>query len=329
MAIKGIKDGLAGAASVAAKGVKVVSGKAVNAGGAIADVAAAAGEAVADKAKEGLQLAADAQQESRRRRFTPVLRERYFADDFDLPQLIVIEDEDNMKGNEECAEAMGWLVALKGKPEVLHMYHGFVEESGLSFIPPAQIGLAYIVNPVEPGRFISDSVFFCEIQKEKAAEIQDIACCLGAKYCKVETVDVESATHKSARKGKASASAKGLGSGSLGMESKEGATTLSRQSVVSEREYEGSDSPVSPKLRWFKASKEIGSLIASRIGENRTNRVGRSVFELDSSSSVSLEVKRAADIDAAFRGIKGRGSSSLETQSRKESKQKFVVTIGF
>lgn len=329
MAIKGIKDGLAGAASAAAKGVKVVSEKAADAGGAIADVAAAAGEAVADKAKEGLQLAADAQQESRRRKFTPILREQYFADDFDLPQLVVIEDEDDMKGNEECVGAMGWLVALKGKPEVLHMYHGFVEESGLSFIPPAQIGLAYIVNPVEPGRFISDGSFFYEIQKEKAAEIQDVACCLGAKYCRVETVEAESATHKAARRGKVSASAKGLGSVSLGMESKEGAFRASRQSVVSEREYEGSDNPVPPKLRWFKASKEIGGLIDSRIGEKRTNRVGRSVFELDSSSSVSLEVKRAADIDAAFKGIKGRGSSSLETQSKKESQQKLVVTIEF
>lgn len=328
MAIKGIKDSLAGAASVAAKGVKAVSEKAADAGGAIVDVAAAAGEAVADKAREGLQLAADAQQESRRRKFTPILREQYFADDFDLPQLVVIEDEDNMKGNEECVGAMGWLVALKGKPEVLHMFNEFAETSGLTFVPPAQIGLAYIVSPVEPKRFIADNSFFREIEKEKVAELQSIALALGATYCKVE-IRESRVDKKSARiKGSYSINSKEVsvtdcGDGRINCAIEKG------HRVLSEGTYEGGGVPVRPQLRWFAGSKEVNHLVDAICSDGPRNCIKERTIILEDSFTTTLDVKAAAKIDAALKDIKMKREVSLEAQSLKEASREMVFTIRF
>ena len=138
MALKDIRNRLSGAASAASGKVKAV-------GGTVAERAAGASVVVAERAKEGAQMAAEAQIEARKKKYAPVFREEYLAPDYDLPNMIVIEDEDKRKGIDVCEGAIGWLTRANGM-EILHLYHEFVDESGLVFHPLPQMDAAYFID---------------------------------------------------------------------------------------------------------------------------------------------------------------------------------------
>ena len=107
MALKRFKEQLGAAAGLAAE-------KAAEAGGTISEKAADAGGLLAARAKEGAQLAAEAQLEARKKRYAPVFPEEYRDPHYDLPHMIVIEDEDQRKGIDVCEGAIGWLSVAHG-----------------------------------------------------------------------------------------------------------------------------------------------------------------------------------------------------------------------
>ena len=72
------------------------------AGDAVADAAQEAGGLVSRKAKEQALKAQAAKRERQLEKLNPVFRDAYLASDFDLPQIVVIEDEDQRKGEELC-----------------------------------------------------------------------------------------------------------------------------------------------------------------------------------------------------------------------------------
>ena len=71
---------------------------AAEAGGTVAGKMVAAGGTVAERAREGARLAADAQLEARRRKYAPVFPDEFWSPDYDLPNMVIIEDEDKRKG---------------------------------------------------------------------------------------------------------------------------------------------------------------------------------------------------------------------------------------
>ena len=100
-------------------------------------------------------------------------------------------------------------------------------------------------------------------------------------------------------------------------------------SMLFEKEYAGSDDPQRPPLRWFKHDREINSLIEMRCGDGANNSVKKTKVVIDSSSSAAMTIKRAAQIDAALKGLKIKGAVSFESQCKSELRQKLVFTVVF
>ena len=105
----GIRSKLGNVADKAKELGESVAEVAAEAGGTVAGKVAAAGGTVAERAKEGARLAADAQLEARRRKYAPVFPDEFWSPDYDLPNMVIIEDEDKRKGIDVCEGAIGWL----------------------------------------------------------------------------------------------------------------------------------------------------------------------------------------------------------------------------
>ena len=321
MALKDIRNRLSGAASAASGKVKAV-------GGTVAERAAGASVVVAERAKEGAQMAAEAQIEARKKKYAPVFREEYLAPDYDLPNMIVIEDEDKRKGIDVCEGAIGWLTRANGM-EILHLYHEFVDESGLVFHPLPQMDAAYLLDVSGSGRFVNLECLFAETQKEKMAELQNVAYCLGAKYCRLETYESLEEESVVRRKGKASARKMGAVSASATGEVECGGTSLEERRMLFERDFSGSDKPVRPQLSWFKSSKEVNGLIDMRCSDSFDNEIREYTVEIDCRSVATLSHARATAIDAALKGLKISLGLSLKEESSRESRQKMSFSIKF
>jgi hypothetical protein len=63
--------------------------------------------------------------------------------------------------------------------------------SGLQFIPMATCDAVYYVDSFDRTKFIKADSYFKKIQEERVAELEHIACCLGAKWCYIEVVEKE------------------------------------------------------------------------------------------------------------------------------------------
>lgn len=321
MALKRFREQLGAAAGLAAE-------KAAEAGGTISEKAADAGGLLAARAKEGAQLAAEAQLEAKKKRYAPVFPEEYRDPHYDLPHMIVIEDEDQRKGIDVCEGAIGWLSVAHGT-EVLHLYHAFVGESGLVFHPLPQIGGVYMLDVSGTGRFMSLEGYFQEVQKEKMAELQNVAYCLGAKYCKLETHEVQVERTAAKKKTKLTARAGALDAVSATAEAERNETAKEDRRMLFERRFSGSDEPERPQLRWYKSSIEINNLIEMRCSEQPVNEIHEYVVNIDCRSSASLNQARAANIDKVLKGLKISLGASLKEESVRESSQAMVFTILF
>lgn len=308
------------------KNMAVGKGKIV--GSLVAEKAVEAGGVVAERAKEGAQMAADAQLEARKKKYAPVFREEYFEPDYDLPNMIVIEDEDKRKGIDVCEGAIGWLTRVNGM-EILHLYHEFVGESGLVFHPLPQMDTAYLLDVSGSGRFINLECLFAETQKEKMAELQDIAYRLGAKYCRLETCESLHEKKTSRGKGKGSARKAGMASVSATGEMECESTSFEERRMLFERDFSGSDKPERPHLIWFKSSKEINNLIDMRCSNDFDNTIHEYTVEIDCRSIITLAQARAATIDAALKSLKISLGSSLKDESSREGRQKMSFYIKF
>lgn len=312
-------------ASAAAELAKSVAA----AGDAVAGAAQAAGGLVSQKAKEQALKAQEARRERLLEKLSPVFRSEYFARDFDLPQIVVVEDEDQRKGEELCEGAIGWLTRSDDGTEVLHVYNEFVPESGLSFHPMAKLNGAYYRDEGGSDRFIDLECYFEEIQKEKLAELQYVAQCLGAVSCRVESMEEQRSESKAKRSGKVEGRARGLGNASAAVDaSATSGDSAMRKTMLSQR-FTGCDEPVHPQLNWFKHDRAINNLVEARCAPRSNNATKEYVIEVDCSASSVMSEESAAKINGALKGCNIKCAAKLSSQLRQESRKRFRFVISF
>lgn len=243
--------------------------------------------------------------------------------------MVIIEDEDKRKGIDVCEGAIGWLTKASSGMEILHLYHAFAAESGLVFRPLAQMGAVYVRDPSGLDRFLDLESLYREIQKEKMSELQHVAYCLGAKYCKLEMRETQVSDSKQGGQIKASLKKTGVVSESEGISADRSEQVSEDRHMLFERHFSGSDEVTRPPLNWYRNDKEINDLVEMRCSDDSANAIHEYVVNIDCRSSATLAQTRASEIDSALQGLKVSIGTSLQEECYRESRQTMVFTVLF
>ena len=307
------------------KGAEAVSGflqKTSDAGKkAIADVQAGA-VALSEKSKQENYL-------RRMKKYNPVFLETYSSVEFVLPKMIVIRNDMERREIDVCEGAMGWM-GKEGDMEILYLYDKDISASGVQFLPAATCDAVYFVDSFDPKRYIRTDCIFSKAHEERLAELKYVAHSLGAKSCTIEIT--ESSTEIAVAKKKV-----GIGGGArlygAKVSSTESAEQNASQKSSTQRsgkitaEFEGSDKPKKPKLKWFANDDNIKRLIDMRCKGN--NGIKSETIQLAGTSSATMSQKTACAIDNAIGAMKMKGSSTMESQAIRENHSSLIFYIEF
>ncbi|WP_165060333.1 hypothetical protein [Adlercreutzia sp. ZJ154] len=278
----------------------------------------------AESASKGLKSVSDiahqAHHDMRLAYYNPVFPEDYTDSQFDLPDMIVIEDEDARKCIDVCEGSIGWLSKEAGV-EVLHLYKEFVALSGLNFFPMINCDAVYYSDTFDNKRFIDLSSYYDVIQKDKMTELRNIAYSLGAKECRLESYEEEKMISRKKVRGKAKTKVNALGEFSSSKESSR------KNSVLFEQKFEGSNNPVRPELTWYAHDKELLSLIDMRCSDSGS--IQEYNIEINSSLSSTMSATRACKLDTALKKLGVVCNFSLESEYETESRRHLLFYIKF
>ena len=255
-------------------------------------------------------------------KYNPLFSDEYTAEEFALPQLIVIADEVVRRGIDVCEGAIGWR-SVQADTEVLHLYNTSTALKNIEFYPAATVDGTYYVDNFNPNRYINVDCIFGKAHEERLAELKQVAYDLGAKSCTIEITESSQEENSSNRSANLSGKLGGL---KIGMKADQSAsnTNIKKRSGKITAVFDGSAAPTRPALKWFANDDNIKNLI-----EMRCTNPGRLKYEelrLSGSTSATMTNKAAAAIDG-LRGLKG--GTSMQSQAMVEHSSELLFTIEF
>lgn len=294
------------------------------------------GGKAAEVAKDGALLVADKAQEAsfelRKRYYNPISSKEFFDPSFDLPRLIVIEDEDEKKGVDVFEGAIGWLTTDAGM-EVLHLFGAAVEKSDIVFCPLPSYGAVYYCNGFgSDNRYLRLDCYLDTVREEMMSELKQIAHKLGARECRLESVEESKSVIVGNKKAKGSAhilTEAGRVDCSAEVSHESENSHARKRTVLFEQKFEGNAAPCQPELHWFAQNKEILSLIESRLADSELNATSSYRIMVECSASSFVAESAAAKIDAALKKNKATMNFSFAGQILDESRQKMTYEIIF
>lgn len=289
---------------------------------------------VAKDAYDGTKVMAEKIKENSEKhkfeKLAPLFPDDYLSEDFKIPNVIKIVDDATRKNIEMCQGAIGWL-AMEGagkdnsqKTEVLYLYDEAREMCGLQFVPSFNINAIYCIDTFDLSkkRFIKADCIFNKAQEEKLAELEKVAYSLGAKSYSVDIVSSESDGVSKRQSTTAKVDQEGATVKNSSSNSK------SNHSVGhSSATFEGHNSPVAPRLKWFMYDDTIKNLIEMRCADPAS--VKSRTLELSGASSATMSRQTAVAIDCMIKGAKVKSSSDMEMQANKELSSTLVFKIEF
>jgi hypothetical protein len=289
---------------------------------------------VAKDAYDGTKVMAEKIKENSEKhkfeKLAPLFPDDYLSEDFKIPNVIKIVDDATRKNIEMCQGAIGWL-AMEGagkdnsqKTEVLYLYDETREMCGLQFVPSFNINAIYCIDTFDLSkkRFIKADCIFNKAQEEKLAELEKVAYSLGAKSYSVDIVSSESDGVSKRQSTTAKVDQEGA------TVKNSSSNSNSNHSVGhSSATFEGHNSPVAPKLKWFMYDDTIKNLIEMRCADPAS--VKSRTLELSGASSATMSRQTAVAIDCMIKGAKVKSSSDMEMQANKELSSTLVFKIEF
>lgn len=267
--------------------------------------------------------------ERRLKKYNPLFPEIYQSDNFNCPNMIIIVDDAVRRGIDVCEGAIGWLGNESGM-EVLFLYDEAISMSGINFVPSPSCDAAYYVDSYDRNRFIRVDCIFSKAHEEKMAELKNIAYSLGAKSCSIEISESNTETKKSSAVmdigGKLNIKIAAEASTHNSQSSSYQSTTHRSGRITAQ--FEGSNTPKRPKLKWFSKDDTIKRLIDMRCKNG--NAIKSEVLELSGSSSATMSKKTAKSIDGVLNKHNGfRTSTAMESQAATENESKLIFSIEF
>lgn len=255
----------------------------------------------------------------------PVFESQYNAPGFNLPSVIKIVDSVVRANEKLCDGAVGWREKIDNL-EVLQLYNTFVKSSGITFTPSVQCNAIYYENPHIPNQYIMVDELFLEVQNARAAELEQVAYDLGAKYFRVEMTDTK--TIKSQREGSASTSANALNyvKAEASATDKSDSYEKSDRYIMAETHFADRREPCKPELLWFSENPKINSLIKMRLGKGEMQ--SHDILIRCSNYSV-MNSETAGNLDAVIKKIGAKANANIKKHFEKERSQIMVFHIEF
>lgn len=261
----------------------------------------------------------------RMKKYNPLFPDEYTDATFLMPNMIVIVDEAVRRGIDVCAGAIGWRDTENGI-ETLYLYDDALKLRNLQFIPAPSCDAVYYIDNYSPTRYIRTDCIFSKAHEERLAELKHVAHSLGAKFCSIEISETNRTLDRSSKK--FGLTEKVLGSkDSEIFENSSSVQNSTQRSGRITAQFEGSDEPHKPKLKWFSHDDSIKKLIEMRCKGD--NSIKSETLELSSASSATMSQKTACAIDGAISKMGFKASASMEKQAITENTSKLIFSIEF
>ncbi|MBQ8576273.1 MAG: hypothetical protein IJ447_09545 [Clostridia bacterium] len=263
------------------------------------------------------------------KKYNPLFPDKYFGNDFNIPNMIVIVDDAERRDIDVCDGAIGWTSNQNGM-EVLHLYDEFINDCGIQFIPAPICDSIYYVDRFDRTRFIQTDCIFSKAHEERLAELQNIAYSLGAKSCSIEII--ESIIEKTSNKTTSAIGGNGIINGfnansSAKSEQKSSYKGQSQRMGKLDVQFVGSEDVKIPELKWFAYDNNIKNLIEMRC--NSTNSIKNQTLILEGAVSATMSKKTATNIDSAINKMGIKGKCDMEGQAITENHSKLIFDIIF
>ena len=255
-------------------------------------------------------------------KYNPLFSYEYTAEDFVLPQLIVIVDEVVRRGIDVCEGAIGWR-SIQADTEVLHLYNTSTALKNIEFYPAATVDCTYYVDNFNPNRYINVDCIFGKAHEERLAELKQVAYDLGAKSCTIEITESSQEENSASRSANLSGKLGGLKLGTKADRATSSSNIKKRSGKIT-AVFDGSAEPTRPTLKWFANDDNIKNLIEMRCAN--PGRLKYEELRLSGSTSATMTSKAAAAIDG-LRGFKG--GTSMQSQAMVEHSSELLFTIEF
>ncbi|MBQ2701502.1 MAG: hypothetical protein IJF64_00790 [Clostridia bacterium] len=291
----------------------------------VSDVSKKAVKGVSEGTKTVVQRMKENSEAKKLEKLAPLFMEEYESAEFHIPNVIKLVDDAERRGNELCEGAIGWR-EKEQNTEVLFLYDEMREKCGLEFVPSFEVNSVYCVDPFDATRksFIKADVIFNRAEKERLAELEKIAYCLGAKRCSVQILTAEKEKTVKEFNAKTSGTVKVTSDINVKQVSEQ---KTSGKTVV---EFGGHNKPTRPDLKWFAYDSTIKNLIEMRCKNPKS--VKSRVLEISVSSMATMSRETAMAIDGLqMKAIKSKSSThvKMEDQANKEWNSKLVYIVEF
>ena len=282
-------------------------------------------DVVGDAMKEGAVAFKDGVDDTRKQMelklLKPIFKDTLENADFYMPKLIRVVDRDKKYSESDVCQGSIGYVSDKGGLRVVNIFNDSLGDFGLTFYPDSDCEFYYI-NPTDGDNYIALDEYFAYMKMVRINELQRVAQELGAKHFKVTYK--EERTSFTEVKGKAGINTAKLGKSEGSRESSE--NKYSTVEVAAEMSMAG-HAPKKPDLVYLVKDESVQNLIHLRMtgGEEFHNHK----ISIKLSNSSGIKEKDAMQIDAALKGFKVSGNSTVTNEAKNESRRVLEYEIEF
>lgn len=288
------------------------------------DVSAIA-ESVGNTVKKGalslMETADEKAQQLELKSLQPIFAETLEAAEFALPKFIRVAERDKRRAESQvCQGSIGYTSEQKGL-RIVNIFRDSLDAYGLMFYPDAD-GEFYYVDPTDRDRYIALNDYFSYLKIARINELQKIAQDLGAKYFKVTYKEEKASFTESKVHVQAVAKVIANVDANHHFEEQKYSTT----EIAAEMEFPG-HVPVKPELKYMQKDSSIQTLVAMRMNEETP--LLHQKYMLKMSISSGMKENDAIKIDAALKGMKCSGNTTVSSEARNEDRRYLEYEISF
>lgn len=282
-------------------------------------------DAISDAVKEGAVAfkagVDDTRKQMELKLLKPIFKDTLESADFYMPKLIRIVDRDKKYSDSDVCQGSIGYVSDKGGLRIVNVFNDSLADFGMTFYPDPDCEFYYI-NPTDRDNYIALDEYFSYMKKVRINELQRVAQELGAKHFKV-TYKEERTSFTEVKKKAGMNTAKSGKAEGIRENSENKYSTVE---IAAEMSMAG-HAPNKPELVYLAKDENVQNLIRLRMagGDDFHNHK----ISIEMSSSSGIKEKDAVKIDAALKGLKVSGNSTVSNEARNESRRVLEYEIEF
>lgn len=275
--------------------------------------------------KQGAQAMQDNAKERARlyelRTLQPIFIDSLTDADFLMPKFIRITERDKKHAESEVCQGSIGYTSNQGDLRIVNIFRDSIDSFGLMFYPDCDSEFYYI-DPSERDQYIALDDYFSYLKVARVNELQKLAQDLGAKHFKVTYK--EERTSFSGKNTHVHTNAKGAATIDFKHNSSE--QKYSTVEIAAEMSFPG-HAPIQPQLKYMQRDPSIQALISMRM--DKTAPLLHQKFMLKLSNSSGMKESDALKIDAALKGMKCSGNTTVASEAKNEARRYLEYDIEF